>query len=387
MESTPKRRKTDSAAPRPGKRLVPESSRDDVDMDEGNGVSSNPDEGEPGHFDIYEKLHYDVSVLSRQNISIGSYRPESANLGNNIALLPEHILQCFVCHPEGTTATPIVTVSPKMSELFNVSTPLARGIIGWQPLASEISLDSFVPLSVGVLPSAQAIEQTTFNDAPYCYIGTDTQGAVPNIAITNVPAAKRTVAQWLDDGFIRVNSTAFHASGTGTIRNKRNGPLNLSKIETMGRGGKWSKGHSWGSGRFRNTLNMPLIADIDSPIMLPFDNADGTIKSSTVATGTSNNEPNTKIRGMNPTFIWMPFIEDIAEGANPIQLRASMNMEKRLKIRVLKSPEHWNQITASPLSSTTPLNAILNNIRDFEKLAIDATTKAVTNDIPFGGWF
>lgn len=335
----------------------------DDPMEEDNGEDGAGAAGSeaPGSLELYNADANVVTIRKRWQIGIGSYRPGTTTRGNDISMLPDMFLQFFTHIVTPTAIAPL----RKVRDFFlkTGQDQLTNGKLGFEPIRGRVKLHSFIPLSVGIV--ASGTEQTSFNEAPFAYIGT---GPLPNaINIAKVPVAKRTLRAFLQDGVIRTESDAWGGSSDDR------GPLKLQHVQTIGKGQSWSKGYSFKNyGKAYQLLSEDTTTE--TPIYMPFDSTGGEVVSNTSAGGRAMVANHVTHR---PTFIWMPYIQDIAEGANPIQLRGSLTMESELTMRLWSAPDQAFELAGDQVQASS--NVITWN-EQLLKLSTAANTAGVLDE-------
>ena len=137
----------------------------------------------------------------------------------------------------------------------------------------------------------------------------------------NIPSGYKTMAKFLDDGGIRIPSSTF-----GTFD-----PINMSSVRTLAKGQRFTRTrHFVDNGTPYNRFDSSSYGSDFT--LLPYDSLDKTIRQN-INSYTSEPMADTN-QQYSPTFLWMPYIRDIAEGANPIQLRCSVTLETSITFRM-----------------------------------------------------
>ncbi len=177
---------------------------------------------------------------------------------------------------------------------------------------------------------------------------------------------------------MRCQSSAFN-SGIAA-----NGPLDFAKVTTMGVGDTktWTRTYP----RQRQAQQpMSLLDQTTTPRMLPYQRIAATDSYNNSLDGFQNVPAESMNKGGHMKMLWMPYIEDVAEGSSPIQLRCAMTMETKIMARVYMAQVHQDGLSAANVSATGSVHSF--NQVGGQRIQTSGATNVIEGNIDYGQYF
>lgn len=296
---------------------------------------------------------FTVTINQRFIITAGSWRPQSEASDHDIIILPTNMVEWWINR------------STKGNLLG--SFPANTGSWGWRPLHGNISIHSVIPFNKSI--SQMDVEATSNNESPYVCIAHDP--AIDKIDATAIPAGKNAAVPILLDGFIRTTSRSWSDPFS-----------NCRDIETLAVGQRWSRGYKWSQADGRPYQG--LTPEPNKFTYMPFDQSGGIVKSNEAVEGISGVP---KYQKEGATMIFLPYIEDIAEGASPLSLRAAMTVETSLTAQIV-----WlNDTVTNFVNSSTAIGKTIDTARNEQLLKLNKTEEDdlgnISGHLYWGNWW
>lgn len=247
----------------------------------------------------------------------------------------------------------------------------------WRPLSSEVRISNFIPLSNQLeIQAGTTLTTTTFNQAPYCVISEDTQGATAQIGFI----VGQTLKDLVKNRFIKTANSNWKQNG-----DQRNGPLNLNKQTLLKTNQTFVRKHTYPSSKnlwFEHpafTMAETSQTINTNPVYLPGpyinDNwfrrrADDTYAGA-MQDGIFDEQP--------PIFIYMPEIEALTTSENAIKLRGCVMLETELTVLMSTNSEHREQLLEQDVFPDGNANTYRRNTLKLKTGGVDPQTGNLTN--------